>query len=100
MKIYIAGKITGDLDYRAKFRRVEEALTDQGFIVLNPAALPERMRPADYMRICFAMIDRADAVLLLPDWEESKGARLEREYCQYIGKDCTLLPTFEKYGEG
>ena len=39
------------------------------------------------MRICFAMIDVADAVVLLPDAAESAGARLERAYCEYIGKE-------------
>lgn len=58
----------------------------QGFTVLNPAVLPEGMKPADYMRICLAMIDSADVVMFLPDWEESKGAKLEWDLCQYIGK--------------
>ena len=34
----------------------------------------------------FAMIDAADVCAFLPDWEESRGARLERAYCEYIGK--------------
>ena len=28
----------------------------------------------------------ADLCVFLPDWEESRGARLERAYCEYIGK--------------
>lgn len=63
MKIYIAGKITGDKGYREKFAAVEAALWAQGFTVINPAVLPEGMRPADYMRICFAMVDIADEVV-------------------------------------
>jgi hypothetical protein len=41
----------------------------------------------DYMRICFAMIDVADAVVFLPDAAESAGARLEMAYCEYIEKE-------------
>ena len=29
----------------------------------------------------------ADAVVFLPDAAESAGARLERAYCEYIGKE-------------
>ncbi|WP_417344296.1 DUF4406 domain-containing protein [Gemmiger sp.] len=86
MKVYIAGKITGDPGYRDKFAAAEIQLGWQGNTVLNPAELPEGMAPADYMRICFAMIDVADAVVFLPDAAESAGARLERAYCEYIGK--------------
>ena len=56
--------------------------------MLNPAELPEGMDQADYMRICFAMIDVADAVVFLPDAAESAGARLEMAYCEYIEKEC------------
>lgn len=86
MKIYIAGKITGEPDYYEKFQEAQEELEAQGHIVLNPAQLPEGMSKAEYMRICFAMIDCADAVCLLEDWLQSEGAKLEQQYCEYIGK--------------
>ena len=87
MKIYIAGKITGDPGYRDKFAAAERQLGWQGHAVLNPAELPEGMSREDYMRICFAMIDVADAVVFLPDAAESAGARLEMAYCEYIEKE-------------
>ncbi len=62
------------------------SLEVQGHIVLNPAELPEGMRPADYMRICFAMIDTADAIYLLENWEYSRGASVEKDYAIYTGK--------------
>lgn len=95
MKIYIAGKITGDKDYAAKFAAAQEELEAQGHITLNPAELPEGMSSADYMRICFAMIDCADLVLFLPRWRESKGAVLERLYCEYISKQHADLALLE-----
>ena len=91
MKIYIAGKITGDPDYRAKFADAQRQIEAQGHIVLNPATLPEGMEPKDYMRICFAMIDVADEVWMLPRWVDSAGAILEWRYCQYVQKGCYAL---------
>lgn len=44
------------------------------------------MLQADYIRICFAMIDAADAIYLLKDWCSSFGASLERSYAMYTGK--------------
>lgn len=91
MKVYIAGKINGDPGYQWKFLRAQAKLEEQGHIVLNPAVLPEGMSPADYMRVCFSMIDCAERVVFLPDWPDSPGARLEREYCKYIDKPCGIL---------
>lgn len=51
------------------------------------AALRSRATAADYMRICMAMIDVADCVVFLPDTGDSAGARLERAYCEYVGKE-------------
>ena len=93
MKVYIAGKITGDPDYKDKFAEYEALERRRGNIVLNPAVLPEGMHSADYIRICFAMIDTADVVRLLPDWRFSFGAKLEKQYCDYIAKPTELYPT-------
>ena len=86
MKIYIAGKITGEPNYKEKFDIAATSLEAQGHIVLNPAEVPEGMLPADYMRICFAMIDTADAIYLLKGWYSSSGASIERNYAMYTGK--------------
>ncbi|MBQ3071775.1 MAG: DUF4406 domain-containing protein [Oscillospiraceae bacterium] len=86
MKIYIAGKIFGDPNFREKFKNVQKALEGMGDLVLNPAILPDGLSAGEYMRICFAMIDVADAVLFLPDWQQSGGAQLEKEYCDYTKK--------------
>lgn len=89
-KIYIAGKITGDPDYKAKFEAAAEAYKKKGYTVLCPSWMPTGMQPADYMRICFAMIDTAEVVAFLPGYETSPGAQLELQYCFYIDKDVKL----------
>ena len=90
--VYISGPITGKKGYFGIFERAETLLTDAGFIALNPARLPEGMANEQYMRINFAMLDSADAVLFLDGWEMSRGASLECSYCMYIQKPfgCTI----------
>ena len=89
-KIYIAGKITGDPDHKEKFKTAAREYENKGYIVLNPAMLPEGMLPSDYMRICLSMIDTADVVAFLPGYETSQGAQLELQYCLYIDKSVWL----------
>lgn len=86
MKIYIAGKITGDPEYRRKFAYAAWQVEKLGHIALNPAELPEGMAAADYMRICFAMIDTADELWYLADAAKSAGARVEMQYCRHVKK--------------
>lgn len=86
MKIYIAGPITGVENYRHPFDIMEARLAEQGCQVLTPIVFPEGLTSADYMRMCFAMIDVAECVLFLEGWENSAGAQLEHQYCAYIGK--------------
>ena len=94
-KIYIAGKITGDPNYKEKFAKMEsELLKIPGTTVINPATLPTGLEPADYARICFAMIDSSDIAVFAPDYKESSGALLEMQYCKYVGKK---VLSFEEY---
>ena len=80
MKVYIAGKITGDSNYKQKFSEAETSLRVAGHVVLNPACLPDGFTWDDYMHICLSMIDVCDAVFFLSDWQESKGAQKEYVY--------------------
>ena len=85
MKIYISGKITGDRRYKAKFREVEKKLAAADHIVLNPATAPEGLRPVDYMRLCFAMMEAADVVLFMQDYQDSRGAMLDGRGASTLG---------------
>lgn len=73
--IYLAGKITGDPNYKEKFKQAEEALTKAGYNVLSPAILPSTGFDYDaYIRMSAALQAECRAVCFLPDWVESDGA--------------------------
>lgn len=92
MKVYLAGKITGDQNYREKFAAAAKKLEERaGVTVISPAVTPEGLKKADYMRICFAMLESADTAVFLPDWEDSPGAQLEKHWCEYVGKKMVFL---------
>jgi len=89
MKVFISGKMTGEPNYnREKFFDVERELTEEGdMIVLNPAVLPDGLKHEEYMKICFAMIDACDTVVMLEGWEKSLGANAEYDYAQRMDKE-------------
>lgn len=81
-----------ELHYREKFAAAVKKLEERaGVTVISPAVTPEGLKKADYMRICFAMLESADAAVFLPDWEDSPGAQLEKHWCEYVGKKMVFL---------
>ena len=94
-KLFLSGKITGDPDYRRKFYDAGYVLTSAGFAVMNPSALPsEGFSHDEYMKVTMAMLSVCDAVCLLPDWIESKGAQMEVEEATRADKP---IFTFEEW---
>lgn len=80
--IYIAGKITGlptdQVD--AKFQEAENRLHLLGLKVINPTKLgiSDSWTYDEQMALCLKVInERATAIFLLDDWQDSNGARRE-----------------------
>ena len=77
--LYLAGPMTGlpEFNYPA-FNSAAGRLRAAGFEVLNPADnKPEIPDWVGYMREAIACLVRADAVAILPNASDSRGARLE-----------------------
>ena len=86
MKIYIAGKITGNPDFEEDFGKVQHKLTKQFHTVLSPCILPVGLEQEEYLHICFSMIDVCEGVMFLNNWVCSKGAKAEHEYAKEKNK--------------
>ena len=92
MIVYISGKMTGLPDKgRGLFHATADRLRARGFAVIDPAALPDDLPATAYMPICLAMLAQADAILLLPGWEDSAGALVEKAFAEYQQKEILVM---------
>lgn len=121
MKIYIAGPMTGYDQWNfPAFFEAEETLKALGHEPINPAhndgetleqALAQASTRAhdpnawaNYMRLDLAHVLECDAICLLPEWQKSKGARLEYHTANQLGipvlilKDGKLIPRVRLLG--
>jgi hypothetical protein len=105
VRLYISGPITGlpDLN-KPLFVAASAALRSIGHQVLNPHDVctildkhqcqrpchpSEELLPwAEYLRAdLIAMLQLADGLAMLPDWESSRGACLERHVAEALGME-------------
>ncbi len=92
-KIYISAPITGTTDYMERFTEAEEALTREGWTVINPARVNAQL-PADttheeYMRMSLCMLSMCDAMIMLRGWNGSKGCKMEMDFA--AGNGITII---------
>lgn len=79
MKVYIAGKITGNPDYINQFAEAEKELKASGHTVLNPVK-NKGFSYKEYIDMGLCELMKCDGIYLLDGWQESSGARLEFLY--------------------
>ena len=89
MKLYISGKITSlDIDVaEANFEEAERILTEQGHEVVNPMKLPHNHDKSweAYMVECLQALLECEGIVMLPNWQTSKGARIEFNLAVELG---------------
>ncbi|MDM8086331.1 DUF4406 domain-containing protein [Cellulomonas cellasea] len=93
MRVYISGPMTGYPGWNfPAFNAAEERLRTLGHDVLNPAdgGADEAKTWADYLREDIGLVVTADAIAVLPGWQESRGACLEVHVAHQLGM--TVLP--------
>lgn len=95
--VYLAGKISGDPDYKSKFTNARKHLEDSGLVVLDPSLLPASGFTYDaYINISTAMMDECAAVCFLPDWVDSRGAMYEYGRAVAQGKRIEMFEEWMK----
>lgn len=91
MKIYIAGKITGlqKHHYTAAFKAAEIQLRAAGHNAVNPCSLgiSDDSTSDQALLVCLLHLRSCDAIYLLPDWADSHGAVIERQFAIDNGKE-------------
>jgi nucleoside 2-deoxyribosyltransferase len=99
MRVYISGKITGlDLhDAFAKFARMESNLRMFAHEPINPMKLPHDHDKSwhSYMREDIKALCDCDAILMLNDWADSRGAIVEHSLAMMLG-----IPVYFQTQEG
>jgi hypothetical protein len=99
MLVYVSGKYTGEIDANiTAARKVAIELWNTGHAVICP-----HLNTAHFEIDCAAhydqyiagdlnMISRCDALVMVPGWEDSKGANIEKEYAESLKIPVWLYP--------
>lgn len=85
-RVYLSGPITNVKNYKGLFMFAEELVGWEAEQIYNPASqIPSSSSWEQAMHRCLSEITNYDTVVMLPGWNISRGARLERDVALACG---------------
>lgn len=102
--VYISGPVTDMPESnRPQFAKAQQMLLSAGCSVFNPSHIEGPIDPlkgdelwAYYMHFCVKALPDCDAVLFLPDWQNSKGAKWEHRIAEILRLQVFYSPGLEE----
>jgi|GEM_PF-1380146 len=85
-KVYIAGPISDNPNFRKEFAEAEKKLQELGYEPVNPAKYePPNMPYKYYISRGIIMLSGCDKIYMLKGWQRSPGATLEKHFAETVG---------------
>jgi len=104
--IYISGPVSshGDIEKNKQlFRAAQLMLLSAGCTVFNPIHIEWPIDPLKdeslwsyFMHFCVRAIPECDGILMLPDWQNSEGAKWEHKIAKMLGLSIYYSPVLEE----
>jgi hypothetical protein len=88
LKYYLSGAITRQVNFKDYFKNYEDELRHWGITdIFNPAEIewPENVRWEMCMKYDLKILVDCDVLVLLPNWKNSRGAKLEVHVAKALG---------------
>lgn len=86
--LYISGAISNAPNLnKEKFANATKKLRSLGYIVINPHEICSDIPASqweDCMKICIKRLMDADIIIMLDDWQQSRGATVEFKIAQTV----------------
>ncbi len=101
MRVYLSGPITTNKNFRLDFSKAENKICSvfKGVDIINPMWLNNVLpngKHDEYMALCIPLVGMSDMMVMLPGWEKSKGATIERSLAKEIGISIVELSELEQ----
>lgn len=91
MKVYISGKITGLplSEAEERFKDAEELISALNLTPVNPLknGLPRHSSWEEHMAKDIELLKQCEAIFMLDNWTDSRGAKIEYDFAIGAGKD-------------
>lgn len=88
-KAYISGKISGleKEEFETLFSKASQLAIKMGYMPVNPVELKHDhdLTWENYMKIDIAELLTCHHMIMLPNWKESKGAKIEHDLGKELG---------------